>query len=383
MRCWPAPSPRPLGAGTDRRRHALLAGAARAARRPARRARRSSPRSPRRPGGSPRPAATGLSWATGRTRVAAEEIRIKLSELCYKSIACDVTEDKKHIDLSSEPLILVCAAGLVGSTADDVAKEVAIFRAHKAAPVVIATEGEERFRGRAAVARRVPRVEPDAGLHAVGHGRPPVRLRGGAGHRRPGPPPARGPGGHRARRRHGRRRRPMSCSAGCARRSIPLAQRFFDGPAQRRLRRQPGGLHRGALVGRCCGTSPSEAPLESYQRESGSVATPARTRRRPDHGAEPGHRGADPAGRRHQAPGQDGHRRHLPLDEALLDRPLVQAVLDAGAPRERLGLHARSRSLAALDRRSRRWSGFTRYASRATPRAGRPPSRSSTAAGSR
>ena len=53
-------------------------------------------------------------WAvvgSGANKVAAEEVRIKLSELCYKSIACDVTEDKKHIDLSSEPLILVCAAG--------------------------------------------------------------------------------------------------------------------------------------------------------------------------------------------------------------------------------------------------------------------------------
>ena len=87
-------------------------------------------------------------WAivgNGANRIAAEEIRIKLSELCYKAIACDGTEDKKHIDLSSEPLILVCAAGLQGSTADDVAKEVAIYRAHKAAPIVVATEGEERF----------------------------------------------------------------------------------------------------------------------------------------------------------------------------------------------------------------------------------------------
>ena len=50
-------------------------------------------------------------WAVvgnGRNIVAARELRIKLSELCYKAIACDVTEDKKHIDLSSEPLILVC-----------------------------------------------------------------------------------------------------------------------------------------------------------------------------------------------------------------------------------------------------------------------------------
>ena len=40
-------------------------------------------------------------WAivgNGANRVAAREIRIKLSELCYKSIACDSTEDKKHID---------------------------------------------------------------------------------------------------------------------------------------------------------------------------------------------------------------------------------------------------------------------------------------------
>ena len=87
-------------------------------------------------------------WAivgNGVNKIAAHELRIKLSELCYKSIACDSTEDKKHIDLSAEPLILVCAAGLTGSTADDVAKEIAIYRAHKATPIVIASEGQERF----------------------------------------------------------------------------------------------------------------------------------------------------------------------------------------------------------------------------------------------
>ncbi|MGF1596092.1 MAG: SIS domain-containing protein [Acidimicrobiales bacterium] len=101
-------------------------------------------------------------WAmvgNGANAVAAKEVRIKLSELCYKSIACDVTEDKKHIDLSSEPLILVCAAGLSGSNADDVAKEVAIFRAHKAAPIVIATEGENRFSAALEVIA-VPEVDP-------------------------------------------------------------------------------------------------------------------------------------------------------------------------------------------------------------------------------
>jgi len=101
-------------------------------------------------------------WAlvgNGKNRIAAAEIRIKLSELCYKSIACDATEDKKHIDLSSEPLILCCAAGLTGSTADDVAKEVAIFKAHKACPIVIATAGETRF-GAAAAVIEVPPVHP-------------------------------------------------------------------------------------------------------------------------------------------------------------------------------------------------------------------------------
>ncbi len=105
-------------------------------------------------------------WAivgNGTNRIAAEELRIKLSELCYKSIACDATEDKKHIDLSSEPLVLVCAAGLTGSTADDVAKEIAIYRAHKASPVVIATDGEGRFSA-ALSAITVPETHPQLGF---------------------------------------------------------------------------------------------------------------------------------------------------------------------------------------------------------------------------
>ena len=112
-------------------------------------------------------------WAVvgnGPNKVAAEEVRIKLSELCYKSMACDSTEDKKHIDLSSEPLILVCAAGLVGSTADDVAKEVAIFKAHKATPIVVANDGETRYNADATI--NVPPVDPALGFilsAMVGH----------------------------------------------------------------------------------------------------------------------------------------------------------------------------------------------------------------------
>ena len=103
-------------------------------------------------------------WAvvgSGSNRIAAEEIRIKLSELCYHSVACDGTEDKKHIDLSSEPLVLVCAAGLSGATADDAAKEVAIFAAHKAAPIVIVDRGEEARFAASSHVIVVPAVEPE------------------------------------------------------------------------------------------------------------------------------------------------------------------------------------------------------------------------------
>jgi glucosamine--fructose-6-phosphate aminotransferase (isomerizing) len=114
-------------------------------------------------------------WAVvgnGPNRVAAAEIRIKLSELCYHSIACDGTEDKKHIDLSSEPLIVVCATGLEGPTADDVAKEVAIYRAHRAAPVVIATAGEAARFAAALHTIEVPAVDPEVAFvlsAMVGH----------------------------------------------------------------------------------------------------------------------------------------------------------------------------------------------------------------------
>lgn len=106
-------------------------------------------------------------WATvgnGRGRLAAEELRIKLSELCYRTVSCDVTENKKHIDLSSEPLILVCATGLLSpqerhgsqeqgtlstaakgnsqSVLKDVLKEIDIYRAHRAAPVVLTDRPE-------------------------------------------------------------------------------------------------------------------------------------------------------------------------------------------------------------------------------------------------
>jgi glucosamine--fructose-6-phosphate aminotransferase (isomerizing) len=93
-------------------------------------------------------AATKAYWAavgSGPNKASADEIRIKLSELCYKTISSDFVEDKKHIDLSSEPLIIVCAAGTKGTVIGDIVKDTAIFKAHKATPIVIADEGETRF----------------------------------------------------------------------------------------------------------------------------------------------------------------------------------------------------------------------------------------------
>jgi glucosamine--fructose-6-phosphate aminotransferase (isomerizing) len=95
---------------------------------------------------------------------AAREIRIKLSELCYKSVSVDTIEDKKHIDLSSEPVILVCAAGLGGAAAADAVKEVAIFKAHAAIPVVICDRDETRFAEYAAASIPVPASTPEVAL---------------------------------------------------------------------------------------------------------------------------------------------------------------------------------------------------------------------------
>ncbi|MEI7637760.1 MAG: SIS domain-containing protein [Syntrophus sp. (in: bacteria)] len=87
-------------------------------------------------------------WAvvgSGPNKAAADEIRIKLSELCYKTISSDIIENKKHIDLSAEPLIIVCAAGNPEAVVGDIVKDVAIFKAHKAGVVVFADEDEDRF----------------------------------------------------------------------------------------------------------------------------------------------------------------------------------------------------------------------------------------------
>ena len=305
-------------------------------------------------------------WAVvgnGANRIAAEEIRIKLSELCYKSIACDATEDKKHIDLSSEPLILVCAAGpRPGSNADDVAKEVAIYRAHKAAPIVIATEGEERFARRARTssrARRRTRRWPSccrpwpATCSATRRRSPSTRQ---------ALPLREARAAIETRVVDGRRRRRRRrCCARCARRSSRPPRRFFDGLRAGAVRRPPRGVAPPCGWRRCCATPSASRPLEPYQVEHGKVGTPgvvvedltaALTRgieelTRPD--------------RRHQAPGQDRHRRHLPHRRDAAAGRRWSRRCSPPARRATRSATATLRTLAALDPAVAEVTGYTRY----------------------
>lgn len=301
-------------------------------------------------------------WAivgNGVNRIAAQEVRIKLSELCYKSIACDTTEDKKHIDLSSEPLILVCATGLSGSTADDVAKEVAIFRAHKAAPVVIATEGEERF-GAALQAILVPRTHP--GLAFV--------LSAMAGHLF----------GYEAALAIDAQARPLR-EARAAIESVistardlggrdellerlatpllPLATRFFDGL---RSGDYDGHLEASAAVRltSLLRYALGIAPLESYQVEYGPVGTPSVVI---EDLTESLTRAIEQLTRpidaiKHQAKTVTvGISRS---DETLLQVPLVKTVLATGVSRDGLS-YGTLRTLGALEPVIDEVLGYTRY----------------------
>ena len=305
-------------------------------------------------------------WAVvgnGPNTVAANEVRIKLSELCYKSIACDVTEDKKHIDLSCEPMILVCAAGLGEGTAADVAKEVAIYKAHKAVPVVIATDGADQFEAAAAVIH-VPLVDPTLGFilsAMVGHlfgydaalaidalARPLRRVREVVEH-----VVERGGNGEDA---------------------LLNVERQIGAPAQEFHAALATGRYDGNLeastavrVVSLLRTLTSAEPLQAHQRATGRVATPSGLL---DDLVSALTAAIDELTRpvdaiKHQAKTVTvGISR---TEEGLLDRPLVRAVLDAGAARDQLA-YATLKVLAALDGAVASVDGFTRYAVQGDPR---------------
>ena len=301
-------------------------------------------------------------WAivgSGADRIAAMEVRVKLSELCYKSIACDATEDKKHIDLSSEPLILVCATGLQGSNADDVAKEVAIYRAHKATPIVIAAEGEERF-GAAVSALTVPAVHPKVAFvlsavvgHLFGYEAAlaidaqaiPLRRARAAIEERISRPGALDQGDRLLDEL-----RPLF---------EPEAARFFDGV---RSGEYNGHLEASSAVrlSSLFRFAVGSASLEDYEVEHGRVGTPSvliedLTAALTD-AIDELTRPVDAI--KHQAKTVTvGISRS---DEGLLQVPLVQAALEAGAARDRLSYKA-LRTLAGLDPAVAEVIGYTRY----------------------
>ena len=299
-------------------------------------------------------------WAvvgSGPNTVAANEVRIKLSELCYKSISCDVTEDKKHIDLSCEPMILVCAAGLSEGTATDVAKEVAIFKAHKAEPIVIATEGETRFDTASAVIT-VPVSDPAIAFvlsSMVGHlfgyeaalaidelARPLRVLREVIDH-----VVERGGDGDDALLR-------------VEREIVETARDFFS---VLKTGQYNGNLEASTAVDvvSLLRVITGPHPLQAYQRETGKVASPATLLEdlinALTHAIDELTRPIDAI--KHQAKTVTvGISRS---EEGLLDRALVRAVLDAGASRENVPYEI-LKVLASLDAAVESVLGYTRYA---------------------
>lgn len=102
---------------------------------------------------------------TGPSVATAEEIRIKFSELCYKSVSVDILENKKHIDLSAEPLILAALHDLRSDLVSDAVKEVSIFSAHRAITVVLCDRDAELYKGHTPYVFQVPPI--GYGLSAV------------------------------------------------------------------------------------------------------------------------------------------------------------------------------------------------------------------------
>ncbi|MEY2741542.1 MAG: SIS domain-containing protein [Ilumatobacteraceae bacterium] len=301
----------------------------------------------------------------GMNTVAAEEVRIKLSELCYKSIACDVTEDKKHIDLSCEPLIVVCAAGLGEGTAADVAKEIAIYRAHKALPIVVASRGGNAFEAATGVVR-VPDADPRVAFLLavmVGH-----------------------LFGYEAALAIDALARPLRESREVIERVVARGGRGSDllarvradlgAPARRFFDALATGTYDGNLeastavrIVNAVHDTLSADPLREFERRSGKVASPealledltaALTR-----GVDELTRPVDAI--KHQAKTVTvGISRS---DEGLFDRALVRAVMDAGASRESLS-YGTLKVLAALDPAVREVAGYTRYRVEGDPVAG-------------
>ena len=327
-------------------------------------------------------------WAVvgnGANRIASREVRIKLSELCYHAVAEDSTEDKKHIDLSCEPLVWVCAAGLSGSVATDAAKEVAIYRAHRATPIVVASAGTGRFDA-AAELLEVPAVHPALDFvlaTAAGHlfcyeaalaidalANPLREMRAAteallAAQGRDEALLAAQSRDEALLAPHSREG-PAHVASGStdvltvlAERLAPAANRFGDGV---RVGRYDGHLRAGTAtrLGSVLRYATGVAPLDSYQIDMGKVGRPsvliedltAALNIAIDELTRP----VDTI--KHQAKTVTvGTSR---ADETLMNSTLVAAAIGAGAPRDRLS-YAALRSLASLDPAVVEVTGWSRY----------------------
>ena len=257
-----------------------------------------------------------------------------------------------------------CApTGLEGSNADDVAKEVAIYRAHKATPIVIATEGEPALRRGAAGAHRAGgprRSSPSCSAR--------WSATSSATRRRwpstPRPCPLRaGPRRDRAagRRRRSSRSTATACWPASRADFEPVATSFFDG-----LR---SGAYNGNLEAvaprsgspRCCATA--SAWCRSTRTRSSTAGSARRASLIEDLtvALTGGHRGAHPARstRSSTRPRRSPSASPGPT-RALLQVGLVREALDAGAARDRLSYRS-LRALAGLDPAVADVVGYTRY----------------------
>ena len=256
-------------------------------------------------------------------------------------------------------MILICADGLEGSTADDVGKELEIFRAHKSAPIVIANEGETRFSSALdviyvpVVHRRLSFVLSTVVGHLFGY-EAALAIDAQANPLRE----ARSAIEHLIEETRGSLSGEDFLSQICS--SILTAQtKFSEGV---RVGAYNGHLEASTavqLMGRFRYASGS-VPLDSYQAEYGKVGTPAVVIEdltfalggAIDELTRP----VDAI--KHQAKTVTvGISR---TDETLLEVPLVSEVLETGTPRDSL-TYSTIRTLANLDPAVASVAGWTRY----------------------
>ena len=210
-------------------------------------------------------------WAVvgnGPNRVAADEIRIKLSRALLQ-----VDRLRRHRGQEAHRPVVRAADPRVRGRARRVERR----RRRQGGRDLPGPQGgadRDRQRRRGPLPRRsrrsrCPSVHPDARLRALGDGRPPVRLRGGARHRRPGAAAARGPG---AVERRWPTRRPTAdrCSTGWRPRSSRAARGSSTGCATAATTAHleaSTAVRLASLLRYATGV----VPLESYEVEHGKV----------------------------------------------------------------------------------------------------------------